>query len=201
MEANKIQEDVQYIKRMIENNQRTLVDNGLSYIINGLIVAIGIPLTILIGYNGFEKYIPYVWLLLIAVMIFANFIANKKIEKKNRVKTFGSELFGAVWGACGLSIIIIFVLSFSSVGMSAGSFFMSISGILAIGYFLTGVINDLKFMKVLATLWWLTSIISGLWLLFSTIQYLNFFFSFMVLILQLIPAAIIYKKWQRANNE
>ena len=201
MEANKIQEDVQYIKRMIENNQRTLVDNGLSYIINGLIVAIGIPLTILMGYNGFEKYKPYVWLLLIAVMIFANFIANKKIEKKNRVKTFGSELFSAVWGACGLSIIIIFVLSFSSVGMGDGSFFMSISGILAIGYFLTGVINNLKFMKVLAALWWLTSIISGLWLLFSTIQYLNFFFSFMVLILQLIPAAIIYKKWQRANNE
>ena len=111
MEENNIQEDVQYIKRMIENNQRTLVDNGLSYIINGLIVAIGIPLTILMGYNGFGNYIPYVWLLLIAVMISANLIANKKIEKKNRVKTFGSELFAAVWGACGLSIIVIFILS------------------------------------------------------------------------------------------
>ncbi|MEN8192539.1 MAG: hypothetical protein ABFS12_06955 [Bacteroidota bacterium] len=200
MESNQIQEDIQYIKKMIENNRHTLVDNGLSYIINGLIVAIGIPLTILMGYNGFEQYIPYVWLLLIAVMIFANLIANKKIEKKNRVKTFGSELFGAVWGACGLSIIIIFILSFSSIGMGEVSFFMSISGILAIGYFLTGVINDLKFMKVLAALWWLTSIISGLWLLFSTIQYLNFFFSFMVLVLQLIPATIIYKKWKRVYN-
>ena len=153
MEENKIREDVQYIKRMIENNQRTLVDNGLSYIINGLIVAIGIPLTILMGYNGFEQYIPYVWLLLIAVMIGTNFIANKKLEKKSNVKTFGSELFSAVWGACGLSIVIVFVLSFNSLGMSAGGFFMSISAILAIGYFLTGVINDLKFMKVLAALW------------------------------------------------
>ncbi len=152
MNENQIQEDVQFIKKMMENNQRRLVDNGLSYIINGLIVAIGIPITILMGYNGFGQYAPYVWLLLIAIMVLANLVANKKIEKKNSVKTFGSELFAAVWGACGLTIVIIFVLSVSNIGVGGASFFMSISGILAIGYFLTGVINDLKFMKVLAAL-------------------------------------------------
>ena len=201
MEVDQMQDDIQYLKRMIENNRRSLVDNGLSYIINGLIVAIGIPIAIMIGYSGYGKFIPYMWLILIAIMIFANIAANKKVEKKSKVKTFGSQVFSAMWGACGISIIIIFVLSFTSVGMSEVSFYMSISGILAIGYFLTGVINDLKFMKVLAGLWWLNSIISGLWPIFGTIQYLNFFFSFMVLFLQVIPAAIIYKKWKRVNNE
>lgn len=200
MEVDKMQDDIKYLKRMIENNRRSLVDNGLSYIINGLITAIGIPLTILISYNGYQNLIPYIWLILIAVMIFANLLANKKVEKKRKVKTFGSEVFAALWGACGVSIIIIFVLSFSSAEISSSSFYMSISGILAIGYFLTGVINDLKFMKVLAVLWWLASIVSGLWQTFGSLQNLHFFFSFMILLLQVIPASIIYKKWKRANN-
>lgn len=201
MEPNQIQEDLQYIKKMIENNRRTLVDNGLSYIINGLGIAVGVPITIAMGFYEMGQYIPYTWLFLITVMILLNVIASKKIEKKHKIKTFGSNVFQSVWGACGLSIIIIFILSFTTNGMVSSAFFTSVASILAIGYFMTGVINDLKFMKVLAIFWWITAVISGIWKYFIVLEYLPFFFSFMVLVLQLIPATIIYKKWKRAYNE
>jgi len=116
------------------------------------------------------------------------------------VKTFGSDIFQAVWVACGISIVIIFVLSFTTTGMLVPAFFTSSASILAIGYFLTGVINDLKFMKVLAIFWWFTAIVSGIWELFGATVYLHLFFAFMVLILQLIPAIIIYKKWKSVYN-
>jgi len=84
METNKIQEDIQYIKKMIENNRRTLVDNGLSYIINGLTIALGIPVTIAMGFVGMEQYIPYLWLLLVAIMIFLNLIVAKKLRRSRK---------------------------------------------------------------------------------------------------------------------
>lgn len=201
MEPNQIQEDLQFIKRMIENNRRSLVDNGLSYIINGVGIAVGIPISMTLGFMDMGMYIPFVWLFLMAVMIVVNFIAAKKIEKKHKVKTFGSEVFKYVWGACGLSIIILFLLSFTTSGLVDPAFFVSCSSILAIGYLMTGVVNDLKFMKVLALFWWFTAILSGLWEFFGPVEYLPIFFSFMVLVLQLIPASIIYKKWKRAYNE
>ncbi len=201
MESNQIQEDMHFIKKMLENNQRTLVDNGLSYIINGLGIAVGLPITITMGFIGMEIYIPYIWLLLIAIMVILNLIASKRIEKKQKVKTFGSEVFQAVWGACGLSVMLIFVFSFTTAGMTHPAFFTSVASILAIGYLLTGVINNLKFMKVLAIFWWLTAFVSGIWEIFFALEYLPFFFSFMVLVLQLVPATIIYKKWKRAYHE
>jgi len=200
MELNKVQEDILHIKKMMENNQRTLVDNGLSYIINGLSLAVGIPFSIAMGFAEMEQYIPYLWLLLIAIMVLLNLIVTKKIGKKQKVKTFGSDLFQAVWIACGLSIVIIFILSFKATGMLNPSFFASCASILAIGYLLTGVINDLKFMKTLAIFWWITAIVSGVWEYFGAIEYLHLFFAFMVLVLQLVPATIIYKKWKRVYN-
>lgn len=200
METNQIHEDLQHIKQMMARNQRSLVDNGLSYIINGIGIAIGVPVTMLMGFNGLESYILYVWLVLIAVMVAANLAANKRIEKNRKVITFGSEVFKTVWGACGVSIMIIFLLSFLDAGLLSAAFYVSCASILAIGYVLTGVINDLKFMKVLAIFWWLTAVTCGLWGSFGSLEFMPIFFSGMVLTLQLIPAFIIYKKWKRAYN-
>lgn len=201
MEEEKVYEDVLFIRKMMENNRRKLVDNGLSYIINGSVIAFGIPLSITMGFLGMDKYIPYLWIFLVAAMITLNLLISKRIQKKQSIKTFGSEVFNTVWMACGLSIVIIFILSIATSGITTPAFLTSCASILAIGYLLTGVINDLRFMKVLSVFWWLTAIISGAWELFADIIYMPIFFAMMVLILQLIPATIIYKKWKMNYNE
>ncbi|MFH0736081.1 MAG: hypothetical protein V1773_16625 [bacterium] len=201
MEEEKVHEDILFIRKIIEDNRRKLVDNGLSYIINGSVLAIGIPITVTMGFVGMETYIPYVWLFLVAVMIALNITISKRVQKNFSVKTFGSEVFNALWLACGISIMIIFILSITTSAITPSAFITSCASIFGIGYLLTGVINDLKFMKILAAFWWLTAIITGLWGLFAQLNYMPIFFSAMVLILQLIPAAIIYKKWKKAYNE
>jgi hypothetical protein len=200
METNQIKEDLHHIKEIMQRNQRSLVDNGLSYIINGIGLAIGIPLTILMGYNGLESWIPYVWLVFVPIMVLINILVTKKVEKKQTIKTFGSEVFKYLWAACGLSIMILFVLSFATSAVDLTSFYIGCSSILAIGYLLTGVINDLPFMKMLSLIWWLTAIVCGIWDRFGSINYMPFFFSFIILVLQLIPASIIFKKWKKAQN-
>lgn len=201
MEEEKVQDDILFIRKIIEDNQRKLVDNGLSYIINGVVIAIGVPLSMVMSFAGMDKYVPYTWLLLIGLMVALNLLVSIKVEKQQRIKTFGSEVFSAVWLACGLSIVILFVLNIPTSGMTSSTFMATCASILAIGYLLTGVINDFKFMKVLAGLWWVTAIIIGVWKYFSDLQFVSIFFAIMVFILQLIPAAIIYKKWKKVNQK
>jgi len=201
MEEERVHEDILFIKKMMEDNQRRLVDNGFSYIINGLVIAIGVPLSMVISFAGMDKYVPYLWIFLIVLMVALNLLIQKKVEKQKRIKTFGSEVFSAVWLACGLSIVILFVLTFPTSGMTSPTFMATCACILAIGYLLTGVINDFKFMKVLAGLWWLTAIILGVWKYFWELQFMSIFFAIMVFILQLIPATIIYKKWKKVNQK
>lgn len=200
MEEKQIIEDVQFIKHMLENNQRNLVDNGLSYLINGTCISIGIPIAIYLGYSGHDSSIPYLWMIMMAIMIALNMFINKKFEKKEKRKTFGSELFKISWASCGVAILIVSILFFTTPHISASAFYCSIAGVLGVGYMLTGIINDLKFMKYLAVVWWAASILAGLWIYFSDIMYLGLFFSALVLIQQLVPGIIIFKKWRAQNN-
>lgn len=200
MDQNQLQEDIHFIKQMIENNRRTLVDNGITYISIGIYVVIGVPISLLLGMNGYENWIPYLWLFLMTALIAFNLFFTKKFEKKKQKKTFGSEMLGVTWGACAAPIIILTLLYFFTGEVSTPSFFASISAILGIGYYLTGFINDLKFMRVLAFCWWAGSIISVMWNYIGEEYLLSIFFAVMIFVFEVIPGIIIYKKWKRVYN-
>ncbi|PKL88399.1 MAG: hypothetical protein CVV23_10260 [Ignavibacteriae bacterium HGW-Ignavibacteriae-2] len=201
MEKNQLQDDINYIKKMIENNRRSLVDNGIMYISIGVYVVLGASISYLLGTAGKQDLLPPLWLALIIILIIFNLIISRRFKKKQTRKTFASETFSAVWMACGIPITIISILYFITGGITLSTLFTSISAILGIGYFLTGHINELKFMKILAFGWWLAMITSILWLYIGEEHQLALLFAGLIFILEVIPGIIIYNKWKRVYNE
>ncbi len=201
METTQFQEDLSYVKEMIENNRRNLVDNGMMYISNGLFVAVGVVISYILGSEGRTDLFPYLWLPLIATLLVVNFFIQKKKEMKTTKKTFISKIFDAVWFACGIPILIITILHFTTSLISLSGLFIAVSAVLGIGYYLTGVINDLGFMKVLAFGWWAGTVLSILWNYIGEEHHLALLFSALVLLLEVIPGIVIYRKYKRLYNE
>ncbi|MFC2084090.1 hypothetical protein ACFLS9_03455 [Bacteroidota bacterium] len=201
MEGNQIQEDIHFIKKMIENNRRTLVDNGIMFISTGVYVFVGSTISYILGIYGKVDLLPVLWICLMAILIVFNLIIQRKAAKEQTKKTFSSKIFSATWSACGIPIVIIAVLFFTTGKGSPQALFVSISSILGIGYFLTGVINDLKFMKVLAFGWWVGTVLSFLWEYIGEEYQLSLLFAVLIFVLEIFPGIIIYKKWKRIYNE
>ncbi len=201
METTQFQEDLQYVKQMIDNNRRSLIDNGLMYISTGLIIAVGVIAAYILGTQNRTDLFPYLWLPLIAVMIVVNYFVQKKSEKKKVKKTFISKIFDSVWFACGIPLLVITILHFTTAAISLPGLFIAASAILGIGYYLTGVINDLSFMKVLAFGWWAGTVLSMLWNYIGEEYQLALLFSALVLLLEVIPGIVIYRKYKRLYNE
>lgn len=201
MEENQLLEDVEFIKKMIENNRRSLIDNGISYISAGVYVVIGSALSIYLQISGMGNMLPYLWLLLLTLLIGFNFFIQKRMAAEKVKKTFAGRVFSAVWIACAIPMLIISVLFFTTNKIPMSAMFSAVSAILGIGYYLTGVINDLKFMKVLAAGWWTSIVISMLWSYFGEEYQLALFFALLILLLEVIPGIIIYNKWKKVYNE
>lgn len=199
MEEHNIREDIQYLRKMMENNRRMLVDNGISYISSGIFVAVGVPISIYLGYKDMIEYTPYLWIGLMIILIIANLILGKK--KSKQPKNFGSDVFNATWKACGIPAAIISFGFFLSDSFTTYPFFMAISAILGIGYYLTGVINKLPFMKILAYCWWAVLIMAIWWNKIGEEYQFSLIFAIMVLLLEVIPGIIIYKKWKYLYND
>lgn len=201
MENDALKEDIVYIKRMIENNRRSLVDNGIMYISIGVFVVIGFTVAYILGINGREDLLPAFWVVLIAVIIAFNIIVQSKFKKKQTKKTFASEIFNATWSACGIPIAVITLINIFTESIPHVYLFIIISTILGIGYYLTGVINELNFMKLLAFGWWIFSIAAIFWKYIGEVYQLSLLFAGVIFILEVVPGIIIYKKWKQLYNE
>lgn len=200
MEQNQVLEDIGFIRQMIENNRRSLVDNGIIYISTGVYVVIGAVLSYILESGGKGGWVAYLWLALMAILIGFNLLARLRIEKERRKKTFGSQVFNAVWTACGIPVVIVSFLFLVTHLITMNVLFACISACLGIGYYLTGVINDLGFMKVLAFGWWGSLVCSIFWGYIGQDYQLGLFFTFLVFILEVVPGIIIYRKWKRVYD-
>lgn len=200
MESAQFQEDLQYVKSMIENNRRRLIDNGITYIITAVFVGIGVVVSYFLGINGKQSILPYLWIPLIILLVAVNIFLQSKLEKKVLTRTFIGKIFDAVWLACGIPILIITLFYFLTASIQLSTLFIAISAILGIGYYLTGVINELIFMKYLAYIWWFGTILSLFWNYIGADYQLALLFSALVVIQQTIPGIIIYRKWRKVNN-
>lgn len=200
MEENKLIEDVEFIRQMVENNRRSLVDNGISYIATGVYIVVGASLSYLLEVTGKGHLLAWLWLSLMIVLIAFNIFIQRRIEKRSVRKTFASRIFADVWLACGIPIFIVSVLFFTTFAIPLNTLMACISGCLGIGYYLTGSINDLKFMKYLAFGWWAGLAVSVLWKYIGYDYQLGLLFTALILLLEVIPGIIIYKKWKNTFN-
>jgi hypothetical protein len=115
--------------------------------------------------------------------------------------TFATRIFGAVWAACGIPILFTSILFFVTNALPLSGLMACVSACMGIAYYLTGVINDLRFMKVLAAGWWAAMALSLLWSRFGKEYQLGIFFSVLILLFEVVPGIIIYKKWTLAAND
>ncbi|MCF8259316.1 MAG: hypothetical protein K9J12_00945 [Melioribacteraceae bacterium] len=201
METNQFEDDISYIKKMIENNRRTLVDNGLLYISTGIYVLVGSTVSYILGLNGLIDWLPQLWLVLMAILITFNIITKKKYVKSEQPKTFASELFNAIWTVCGIPIALISLYYFIVGGLPTTLLFIVIGIVLGIAYYLTGIINQLTIMKVLAFGWWLGAFAALNWKYIGEEYQLSLLFAVLIFFLEIIPGIIIYRKWKEKYNE
>jgi hypothetical protein len=201
MHENQLFDDVEFVKQMIANNRRALVDNGIKYLATGVYIVVGVAATFLLDFLGKSGWMPYVWLALMTLLMLFIVVAQKRLDKGRVKNTFATQTFTAVWTACAVPILITSFLFFVTNAIPLNGLMASVSACMGIAYYLTGVINDLRFMKFLAAGWWAGVALSLLWSRFGEEYQLGLFFSVLILLLEIVPGIVIYKKWTLAAND
>ncbi len=185
-------EELQFIRKVIDETRQSVVYNGKDYIFWGIIVIIGMMSTYILVINEIYFRYFYIWLVLIPVG-WAYSLYNSKKEKAKNPSTFAGKLIGYVWGVSGIAMTII-----GFIGPYSGAINpMGISPIACIimggAYFLTGKLCEAKWMSYLSYGWW----IGGTALLFIKTIESFLIMSLLMLFFQTIPGIVIYRKYKK----
>lgn len=190
MEENQVINELQFIKKVIDDSKRTLIDNGMGYIIWGVIVFLGmITDYVQVSLYGYANSL-YRWLFLVGAGWLWTFVYYSKFKPAKATKTFAGKLMGYLWLSAGICMTIIgFVATLS--GMIRGlAVSPLISVILGMTYFMTGALFDSKLFKLLSLGWWTGAIVM---MLFPGLHNV-LIMAMMMLVFQIIPGIVMYKK-------
>lgn len=195
MIESEVFDELHFIKKIVEDSRRSLIDNGMGYIVWGIIVFWG-----LIGNYTFHIlkvsfYSYYSWMALIAAGWLWTYFYYKDRISKHRARTFAGKLNSSIWLSAGIAMTIIGFAGVHS-GAVRGMFVSAlISVVLGIAYFLSGIVNDYKPLKYVALGWWAGA------LLMMYVPKLNgaLVMAVMMLFLQILPGIVIYKKSKNAG--
>jgi hypothetical protein len=185
-------EELQFIRKVIDETRQSVVYNGKDYIFWGIIVIIGMMSTYILVINEIYFKYTYIWLVLISIG-WAYSLYNSKKQKSKFPSTFAGKLIGYVWGVSGIAMTIIGFIGTYSGAVTP----MGISPIACIimggAYFLTGKLCEAKWMSYLSYGWW----IGGTALLFIKSVESFLIMSLLMLFFQTIPGIIIYRKYKK----
>jgi len=186
-------DELLFIKKVIQDSRRIVADNGMGFIVWGVLVAIGM----LFGYIRF-KFLPdlqfdYIWawvILIAAGWIFSYFNYYKKPTHK--VSTFAGRIIGTLWFSVGVSMTVVGFGGYFS-GALRGEYISSIMAIiLGAAYYLSSALYEWKLLKLVGLLWW-----AGGFTMFYVHDVNQFLIMTLLIIFgQVVPGIITYKKYK-----
>lgn len=192
MEVQKAEFEITYIKGLMEESRRSLAENGIGYIIWGVLVVIGITFNYLRLMDVTSINPTYVWIAVIGLGWVITIIGIRKEKKTIKARTMGDKVLGAVWFSAGLSMTMVGFPGTLSGMISGYAILPLMSMILGIAYFVSGTVYGEKWIRYIGLGWWITAVVFLYWKSIHSLA----IFALLMILLQVIPGIYFYKKWK-----
>ncbi len=194
MDEKKALEELSYIKQVMHDSRRTIVDNGISYIMWGVIIVLALMSSYFMIVNNIEDNYGLNWIILIAIGWIFSMVWAKKNRKRHKSSTFAGKILAAVWFSSGIAMTIIGFIGTTSGGVKGVFVSPVISVILGIAYFVSGFVYGSKWISMLSIGWWAGATLMFYW---PGMQ-VFWIMSLMMIFFQIIPGVYLY---QQAKKE
>jgi hypothetical protein len=200
MEQIDAKQELAFIRKVIQDSRRAAVDNGIDYIVWGVLVSLGMFATILLerlGVRGTAYLI--LWVAVMGGGWVFSLVRHLRERSAERVRTMAGTILNTLWLACGIVIMVLIFIGGPLTKMGPSP---AIAAVLGIGFLVSGVLLDFVYFKVSAVCWWLGSAAMfyldspgakamGLYALSDLLL-----FAVMMILFQVVPGIILYRRWR-----
>jgi len=193
MKETEAKNELEFIKNVMEDSRKIIVDDGKNFIFWGIIAALGLITTYILIVEKFGEYIKWVWVVLIAIGWIYTITIHLKKEKKRRVRTFAGKILSVTWFSCGLTMTIIGIGGSFSGAISGVYIFPTISIVTGIAFAITGTVYNDKWFALLSAGWWL----GGIVMFFYPGIHSILMMALMIIFFQITPGIVLYNRYKK----
>jgi len=189
-------DELLFIKKVIQDSQRIMVDNGINYIVWGLLITFGM----LLGYVKFllNLNFDYIWGWVVIIAIGWSFsLMTYYRRRKPGKETFAGRIMARLWFATGVTMTILGFGGYFT-GAIAGQYISSvIAVVLGAAYYISSILYEWKWFKLIGVLWWA----GGFVMFYITDLNQLLIMAFLMIIGQVTPGIVFYCKYKNQFGE
>ena len=193
MDEQKALEELSYIKQIMQDSRKTVVDNGIGYITWGIIIVMGLMSSYFMIVNKIKNNYELNWIILIGIGWIFSFVSARK-DRKYKSTTMAGKILAGIWFSSGIAMTIVGFIGPVSGGIKGVFVSAVISIILGVAYFVSGIVYGSRWITLLSIGWWAGAIL----MLFWPGMQVFWIMSLMMIFFQIIPGLFLY---QQAKKE
>jgi len=193
METRDAQQELAFIKKIMADSRKSVICNGKTFILWGILVTIGLIGSYYSITNNVQNMMNWMWPLLMGLGWVITIVTESRDAKNAKTKTFAAKILAAVWIGCGIAMTMI-----GFVGSISGAYnplYINplISNIMAVGFLITGILYGKTWVSLISLGWWAGAIVMFFW----TGLYTFLLMSAMMIFFLVIPGVFMFKQFQK----
>lgn len=182
------EQDIAFIRNVIERSRNHVVEDGIHYILWGILASIGLIGTYIFVEIKIYDYIYYLWGGVAAVGWILSILISAKEAQEHTTSPL-DKIYGMVWLGCGVGLTI---SGFFGVYPKYFPITTVIALIIGIGFFISSFITDTKLLRFCGVVWWISSIFFFFWQTNESML----LFAAMLILFQVLPGIILRNRWK-----
>jgi len=159
MDRDQALEDLQVIRRMIDETKKATMYSGDQLILWGVLALVATALTHLFVTLRWFPYIGLVWLLFVLSGWTGAVFLIKKERKRAEVNPFIGRLTGITWMSCNIGVLLFTLLGVFTEIYDARYLASMVAIVLGIAIMITGGLYSWKTLFLIAPLWWIGALL------------------------------------------
>jgi len=196
MNESDAEEDLAFVRRIIEESRKILIDNGLNYILWGILIALGLIFVYFKDVRQWPLRSDLFWL---GWGIFGTVLTiwiGRKTRAGLRASSFSGRMLKTLWAAAAISMVLIGFFGFLTEAIRVWAFPAVFSIILGLAYFLCALLYDRAWIRLLAVAWWLGGVAMFFWKSPETLL----LFGAMMAAFQVVPGIALYLRYGKERT-
>ncbi|MGD0337731.1 MAG: hypothetical protein ABSB78_02975 [Bacteroidota bacterium] len=190
MAAQDAQEELEFVKKVIAESRKTIIQDGADFLRWGILASLGIFASYF--YNYFNWQMTHVWIFWAAIVVIGWTFSIQSYIRVRKIKStsFTGKIIWSTWIGCGIALTILGFVGPLSGAYSAVLITAVTSAVMGIGYYANGILIGSRWYIFFAICWWCGSI--ALFFLHRIESLL--IFGLMMVFFQVIPGYIFVRQ-------
>lgn len=180
-------QNIDFIKQIIVDSKKSFCNDGPIYLVWGLLTSLGM---VIIYFNIVLRWEIFYLFIILPIFVVGWIFTYYHLKKERSIVTFSSKLLNTLWFAVGIAITIAIIAVIFS-GTLKGILLIPISAlILGLAFFVGSNLYGKYWMKLIALLWWLASLI----MFINLKPIIILLMAVLLLTLEVVPGYILYRE-------